>query len=67
MLDRLKAYREKLRHSRAPEVLHEGHGFAHLVYCVAVFFEGHGLYALMGGILALFTLALLFSGGEDVA
>lgn len=40
------------------------HGLAHLLYFGAVFVEGHGLYALMGGVLlALGLAAVLFQEG----
>ena len=39
--------------------------YAHLVYFGAVFFEGHGVYSAMGGVLLLLgTLAVLV--GEHV-
>ena len=41
------------------------HGSAHLAYFGAVFVEGHGMYATMGGVLlALGIVAFLFGKAE---
>ncbi len=43
------------------DIVHEGQPIAHLGYFAAVFFEGHGYYAGMGGVLfVLGTAALIF-------
>lgn len=64
---RLKKLRDEAKKTRIPVMLHEGHGFAHLLYCVAVFFEGHGLYSIMGGVLAAIGFAMLVIGSEGDA
>jgi hypothetical protein len=35
---------------------HTTHGVAHIAYFVAVMAEGHGLYAIVGGIMVVFSL-----------
>lgn len=48
---------EKLRKS-----FHTGHGLLHLGYFGAVWQEGHGLYAALGGSLLLFGVIQLLLG-----
>lgn len=35
---------------------HAGEPWIHSLYCGVLFIEGHGLYAVVGGILGLFVL-----------
>jgi len=45
--------------------LHDGHRYAHLGYFAAVFVEGHGVYATLGGVLLVIGVLMLFFTGED--
>lgn len=50
---------------KKPKHLHDGREYAHLLYFAAVFIEGHGVYATMGGmLLALGAAALFFKDGD---
>jgi hypothetical protein len=50
---------------KKPKHLHDGREYAHLLYFAAVFVEGHGMYATMGGaLLVLGAAALFFKDGE---
>lgn len=42
--------------------IHEGSHYAHLAYFGGVFFEGHGFYSMMGGLLLILGVAALFDG-----
>ncbi len=54
------------RREHQPHWLHPGHEYAHLAYFAAVFIEGHGVYASMGGLLLLIGVALIFFKEGDV-
>lgn len=54
-----------LRHHQ-PHWLHDGHECAHLAYFAAVFIEGHGVYASMGGVLLILGVFMMFFRGGDV-
>lgn len=43
--------------------LHDGHRYAHLAYFGAVFVEGHGIYATMGGVLLVTGLLMIIITG----
>lgn len=48
------------------DLLHEGTKTAHLIYFGSVFFEGHGVYSSMGGILFLLgAAAVIFHEETD--
>lgn len=49
-----------------PHWLHDGHAWAHLAYFGAVFVEGHGIYASMGGILLVIGLLMIFFKAGEV-
>jgi len=53
----------KLIEKARPKV-HVGHNVAHLLYFGAVFVEGHGLYATMGGVLLIVGAVAMFVGEE---
>ena len=60
----LKVRVERYRHN-AHTWLHEGHSFAHLAYFAGVFWEGHGFYSSMGGVLLLMGVVAMFLGESD--
>lgn len=41
--------------------LHEGHRFAHCAYFGTLFIEGHSTYAMIGGVLFVFSIMDIFS------
>lgn len=41
------------------------HALCHLGYFTGVAIEGHGLYALLAGNLAILTVFVLFAAGEE--
>jgi len=65
LIDRARARIRAYRH-HAHKWLHEGHSYAHLAYFGGVFYEGHGFYSGMGGILLIMGIAMvvLGDGGE---
>lgn len=58
MLEKIK--NAKFRIPEKHEVLHRSYKAGHTSYFALVFFEGHGLYASIGGILALLCIADFF-------
>ena len=52
---------DKLTHAKN---FHRGHALFHTGYFTFVFMEGHGLYASLGGVMAVFTLLLALSGAD---
>lgn len=42
--------------SRLHHLGHAGEPYIHTLYCGVLFFEGHGLYAMVGGVLGIFVL-----------
>lgn len=52
--DRLKY----LSHSNS---FHTAHGVSHIAYFVAVMAEGHGFYALIGGVMVVFSFITVLS------
>lgn len=66
--DRLSWWMQLGRHAvvcTRHDIIHEGQPIAHLGYFAAVFFEGHGVYSSMGGLLFVMgSLAILFKDGE---
>ncbi|MBW7970993.1 hypothetical protein [Bradyrhizobium sp. BR 10289] len=47
---------ERLAHVAHSKSFHATHGVAHVAYFVTVFAEGHGLYAVIGGVMVVFSL-----------
>jgi hypothetical protein len=43
---------------------HTSHGVAHVAYFIAVMAEGHGVYALCGGIMVVFSFITIIA--DDV-
>lgn len=41
-----------------------GEHWTHALYCAALFLEGHGFYALIGGVLGVFVILHIFVGWE---
>ena len=41
------------------------HGFAHVAYFVAVMTEGHGFYAIIGGVMVVFSLVTVLTSSDD--
>lgn len=37
-------------------IFHTTHGVAHVAYFIAVMVEGHGLYAIIGGVMVIYSL-----------
>ena len=59
-------YRFLALRCKKPKHLHDGQSYAHLLYFAAVFVEGHGIYASMGGLLLVMgALALFFREGDE--
>lgn len=52
---------EKIKH-RLSRLTHEGEPWIHSAYCAVLYVEGHGLYAMIGGVLGLFVLANIIPG-----
>jgi hypothetical protein len=48
-------------HSKA---FHTSHGCAHIAYFVAVLVEGHGMYALIGGVMVIFSFITVVTDTE---
>lgn len=44
--------------------LHLGEPWLHAAYCVLVFIEGHGLYAIAAGVLGIVVVLLAIMGDE---
>lgn len=47
---------ERLVHVTHTKAFHQTHGVAHVAYFVAVLAEGHGVYALIGGVMVVFSM-----------
>ncbi len=60
MINRVILSREKLHHT-----FHFGETWTHALYCGALFIEGHGLYAVIGGVLGIFVVLNTLVGGID--
>jgi hypothetical protein len=43
---------------------HASHGVAHCAYFVAVMAEGHGLYAVVGGVMVVYSLITVLTSEE---
>lgn len=44
---------------------HTSHGLAHIAYFIAVVAEGHGVYAIAGGIMVVFSFITILTEKED--
>ena len=53
---------EQWLHAQSHKLYHTVHVAAHCAYFVAVYVEGHGFYAFMGGALFIITIAGIWSG-----
>lgn len=53
----LKGLKESVR-VRYDRALHKSESVLHMLYCGAVFVEGHGMYAMAGGALGVVCLIL---------
>jgi len=61
MIEKLKVKKETLYHS-----IHKGEHWAHVAYCGILYIEGHGIYAMAGGVLGVFVfLSIVVGGGND--
>jgi hypothetical protein len=54
----LKGLKESVR-VRYDAMLHKSENVLHICYCGAVYVEGHGIYATMGGMLGVVCFVLL--------
>lgn len=52
---------DKITHTK---MFHRSHILVHTGYFSFVFIEGHGIYAVAGGMMALFTIILALAGQE---
>ena len=46
-------------------LFHKSRGVAHLVYFAALYLEGHGVYAKVGGLLLVVGVISMFGGDDD--
>ncbi len=46
------------------KTLHLGESWTHALYCGVLFVEGHGLYAVVGGILGIFVVLNMVITGD---
>ena len=58
MLRRIRLIRFRIPHRN--DLLHRAHNGIHTSYFALVFIEGHGLYAVTGGMLCLLSIANFF-------
>lgn len=61
---RKRLYDRLCRVSHTP-VFHASHGVAHCAYFVAVMAEGHGLYAVVGGVMVVYSLITVVASDYD--
>ena len=54
----MRGWKESVR-VRYDAALHKSENVLHILYCGAVWFEGHGIYATMGGMLGVVCIILL--------
>lgn len=56
-MDRLRYFihRERLQRLCHSHAFHATHGVAHIAYFCSVMAEGHGVYALAGGVMVAFS------------
>jgi hypothetical protein len=55
-----------LNHIAHTKVFHQTHGYAHIAYFVAVLAEGHGVYAIIGGVMVVFSMInVICCDGEE--
>lgn len=60
MIDKIKAKTKNVH-----RVLDKGEHWTHAAYCGILFFEGHGTYASVGGLLGVFVVLNMFVGGQS--
>lgn len=52
-------------HGRFHKVTAHGEHWIHAIYCGALYIEGHGLYAVIGGVLGLVVILNIIIGAGD--
>jgi hypothetical protein len=57
--------KERLARISHSHGFHTTHGVAHVFYFIAVMTEGHGLYAIIGGAMVVFSLITVVTGDEE--
>ena len=63
MLSKVTTY--VVHHPVVKKASRKGESYIHVTYCVVLFIEGHGLYALVGGVLGVAVLFnILINGGD---
>lgn len=61
---RKRIYDRLCRGAHTP-VFHASHGVAHVAYFVSVMAEGHGMYALVGGVMVVYSLITVVASDYD--
>lgn len=56
--------REHLNRLCHSHTFHASHGVAHIAYFCSVMAEGHGLYALAGGVMVVFSFITVIADEE---
>ncbi|MGM5019251.1 hypothetical protein [Tardiphaga sp. 367_B4_N1_1] len=57
--------KERLARISHSHSFHTTHGIAHVFYFIAVMAEGHGLYAIIGGAMVVFSLITVVAGTDE--
>lgn len=57
-------WRKRLARLSHCHTFHTAHGVSHVAYFVAVLAEGHGMYALIGGVMVVFSLITVVAEEE---
>jgi hypothetical protein len=57
-------WRERLNRISHCKAFHTSHGVAHVAYFVAVLAEGHGMYAMIGGVMVVFSLVTVVTSDD---
>ena len=61
---RKRLYDRLCRATHTP-VFHASHGVAHVAYFCTVLAEGHGLYALCGGVMVVYSLVTVITHADE--
>lgn len=56
--------RERLRQLAHTHAFHTSHSVAHVAYFCAVMAEGHGIYAMIGGVMVIYQFIVVIAS-ED--
>jgi hypothetical protein len=64
-MNRKRLY-ERLCAASHTSAFHTTHGVAHVAYFIAVMVEGHGLYAIVGGVMVVYSLITVVASEHDV-